>query len=188
MLRKKIIEKKSLHLKIYTSFVINRNKYNMSTHRQADSKESKPSVKFTPEEYQRLTQLVEKYGEDWKTIAEHMPNRKPRKCKECWTYHSSPTDVKYPWTKQEDKQLLGQFKYYGKNWKKYTIFNRDVGEIKHRYSFLICKSKNSTPNDTRRILRPNGEEIEKNRWETSKDIQYMYYVPTETVPISQEDC
>ena len=65
-----------------------------------------PKSKFTPQEDQKLRDLVSRYGEnDWVTISKMMGTRNQRQCRERWTNYLSPNICFAPWSSQEDELL-----------------------------------------------------------------------------------
>lgn len=74
-------------------------------------------AKFTPEEDAALTAVINKLGTaDWELIADHMPNRNPRQCRDRWYYILSPDVSKAPWTADEDAKLLQLYRQLGPKW------------------------------------------------------------------------
>lgn len=67
----------------------------------------KVKSKFTPQEDAMLEQLVNEHGEGyWDKIAEHMPGRNARQCKDRWTRYLSPELNKGEWTPEEEELLI----------------------------------------------------------------------------------
>jgi hypothetical protein len=74
--------------------------------------------KFTPEEDSRLSDLVQRYGDDdWFAIACLMPGRNQRQCRERWYHYLTPTVSSAPFTAEEDERLIQQFLELGPKWK-----------------------------------------------------------------------
>ena len=75
------------------------------------TKKAHPKFKFGADEDIQLKDLVLKYGENnWTQIAQNMPNRNARQCKERWCNYLSPNICKSPWTQDEDNLLLEKYK------------------------------------------------------------------------------
>ena len=67
----------------------------------------KTKCKFTPQEDRLLEKLVAEHGEGyWDDIAEQMPGRNARQCKDRWTRYLSPDLNKSEWTPEEEELLL----------------------------------------------------------------------------------
>ena len=107
-------------------------------------KKPHPKFKFGVEEDMKLRTLVSQLGENnWQQIAQNMPNRNPRQCKERWCNYLSPKICKSPWTHEEDELLLEKVKEIGARWVQIAKFfqNRTDISIKNRYLVLERKSK-----------------------------------------------
>ena len=80
--------------------------------------------KFTKEEDQRLTQLVEKIGSNskWAEIASHMVNRTARQCRDRWNFYLSPERNTTEWSSSEEAQLLELYNKFGTSWSKIAQF------------------------------------------------------------------
>jgi hypothetical protein len=96
--------------------------------------------KFTPAEDIKLAELVAVHGEsNWTTIAELMPNRNVRQCRERWSIYLSPAVKTGPWSEAEDSLLVNKFKEIGPKWKKLEEFlpGRTDISIKNHYWTLF---------------------------------------------------
>ena len=134
---------------------------------------------FTPEEDQRLIQLVALYGtESWHVIAAHLPPRTSRQCRERYkTYLSPDVDVS-PWTRDEDRLLVQKVQQFGCKWAQIRGFfgQRTVNNIKNRWNTVIrrLKSRCSTSSfedDFVRCAQFIGEKSESNRIQAASTIQ-----------------
>ena len=105
---------------------------------------SRPHSKFSPEEDERLKVLVTEFGDnDWTSIANEMPGRNVRQCKERWMYYLSPSINTAPWTKEEDNLLLLKQREFGSKWVKIAKFfeNRTDAMVKNRFNVLQRKER-----------------------------------------------
>ncbi|XP_070589662.1 transcriptional activator Myb isoform X2 [Erythrolamprus reginae] len=75
-------------------------------------------TRWTRGEDEKLKKLVEQNGtEDWKVIANFLPNRTDVQCQHRWQKVLNPELVKGPWTKEEDQQVIELVQKYGpKRW------------------------------------------------------------------------
>uniref|UniRef100_S4R9E1 V-myb avian myeloblastosis viral oncogene homolog-like 1 n=1 Tax=Petromyzon marinus TaxID=7757 RepID=S4R9E1_PETMA len=75
-------------------------------------------ARWTREEDERLKQLAERFGtDDWKFLANYMPNRSDAQCIHRWQKVLNPALVKGPWTKEEDQKVIELVMKYGpKRW------------------------------------------------------------------------
>ena len=74
--------------------------------------------KFTEDEDQLLSSLVQQYGtKDWNVISQFMNGRNSRQCRDRWNHYLSP-DIsrKREWTTQEDEIIISQLKLVKHQW------------------------------------------------------------------------
>jgi hypothetical protein len=91
---------------------------------------------FSFEEDVLLRQLVEQYGDnDWKVIAQEMPNRSRRQCRERYKNYLAPDLSNRPWSDGEDALLRDKVAEYGPKWAKISVFfkGRSDASIKNRW-------------------------------------------------------
>ena len=99
--------------------------------------------KFTQEEDNTITKLVDEYGiHHWNEIASKLPGRTARQCRERWKHYLSQ-QCPSPWTPQEDKILEEKYREYGPKWTTIKNFlpHKTSVSIKNRYSLLLRKKK-----------------------------------------------
>ena len=104
-----------------------------------------PRIKFTPEEDEQLKRLVEKIGcRQWNKIAEFMPGRNGRQCRDRYQNYLSPGFRNGHWTKEEDETILNKFQEMGPQWSKMTEFfkKRNANAIKNRWYYFVSKHIN----------------------------------------------
>ncbi|XP_075410026.1 transcriptional activator Myb isoform X6 [Tenrec ecaudatus] len=75
-------------------------------------------TRWTREEDEKLKKLVEQNGtDDWKIIANYLPNRTDVQCQHRWQKVLNPELIKGPWTKEEDQRVIELVQKYGpKRW------------------------------------------------------------------------
>ncbi|XP_061845859.1 transcriptional activator Myb isoform X9 [Colius striatus] len=75
-------------------------------------------TRWTREEDEKLKKLVEQNGtDDWKVIANFLPNRTDVQCQHRWQKVLNPELIKGPWTKEEDQRVIELVQKYGpKRW------------------------------------------------------------------------
>lgn len=100
---------------------------------------TKSKQKFTPEEDQIIIEQVNKNGQKcWRHIAEHLPGRTARQCRERWVNYLSPNVSRDPWNKHEDDLLVRLVSEYGQQWSRISSnfpLRTDV-MLKNRWSYL----------------------------------------------------
>ena len=64
-----------------------------------------------------VIRLVQEYGaKKWTVIANHLPGRVGKQCRERWHNHLSPDINKGPWTELEDQIILTAWTEVGHKW------------------------------------------------------------------------
>jgi hypothetical protein len=99
----------------------------------------RPHAKFTPDEDALLRSLVERFGTvDWNLIAERIPGRNPRQCKERWMNYLTPDLNGSGWTREEDWLLITKQRELGSKWVRIAKFfpNRTDAMVKNRFNRL----------------------------------------------------
>lgn len=104
----------------------------------------KPHQKFSLEDDTILRNLVAAFGESsWILIAEHMPGRNSRQCRERWLNYLSPKLNRQKFTQEEDELLLAKVEEIGTKWvtiSKSFFPNRTDQMVKNRYYILKRKA------------------------------------------------
>ena len=103
--------------------------------------------KFTPEEDQKLRELIKKHGEhSWNLVSSLMENRNQRQCRERWKHYLScdMTEASKPWTKEEDSILLNKYNELGAKWTKIALElpGRTDLQVKSRYLKNLKNKRN----------------------------------------------
>jgi hypothetical protein len=105
-----------------------------------ESHKKAPRNLFSPVEDERLRELVQLHGTlEWETIAQEMPGRTKRQCKERWRNYLSPEISLSTWTPAEDKLLLTMVEKLGNHWKSLEeLFpGRSDNALKNRCRLLL---------------------------------------------------
>jgi hypothetical protein len=72
---------------------------------------------WTEEEDWRVLQLVEQNGpQRWTTIADHLPGRMGKQCRERWHNHLNPRIKKINWTREEEWILFLMHRLINNKW------------------------------------------------------------------------
>lgn len=78
---------------------------------------------WSKEEDDVMIELVNKYGpKKWSTIAQHLPGRIGKQCRERWHNHLNPAINKEAWTQEEELALIRAHQIYGNKWAELTKF------------------------------------------------------------------
>ncbi len=71
---------------------------------------------WTDEEDKKVAELVGKFGaKKWSLIAQHLPGRIGKQCRERWHNHLNPDINKQPWSLEEDRNILTAHHQLGKS-------------------------------------------------------------------------
>lgn len=96
-------------------------------------------AKWTAEEDNLLRMLVKKEGtNNWSLIAQSIPDRTGKQCRERWLNQLRPELTKNNWTPQEDAILIHQQQIHGNMWTKIAQFlpGRSPNNVKNRWSWI----------------------------------------------------
>eukprot|EP00898_Chlorokybus_atmophyticus_P004529 jgi/Chlat1/5077/Chrsp33S05002 len=72
---------------------------------------------WTKEEDEKIVRLVKEYGaKKWSQIAQKLPGRIGKQCRERWHNHLNPDIRRDAWTEEEDRALLEAHRQFGNKW------------------------------------------------------------------------
>ncbi|KAL6985406.1 hypothetical protein U1Q18_018781, partial [Sarracenia purpurea var. burkii] len=101
---------------------------------------------WSKEEDEVIVELVDKYGpKKWSTIAQHLPGRIGKQCRERWHNHLNPNINKEAWTQEEELALIRAHQIYGNKWAELTKFlpGRTDNAIKNHWNSSVKKKLDS---------------------------------------------
>lgn len=109
---------------------------------EKDKKGPKYGQKFTPEEDEKLRNLVQTIGsQKWDLIAKEMPGRNGRQCRDRYMNYLIPGYFTGQWSKEEDSILRQKYYELGPQWSKIADFlkNRSSNAVKNRWNYFVSK-------------------------------------------------
>jgi len=137
---------------------------------------------WSTEEDNLLRELINVYGpKKWSLIANHLPGRIGKQCRERWANHLAPGISKGNWQPWEDDLIIKLQKEHGNKWSEFTklIPGRTDNAIKNRFNSTIQKMQKEK--FVTEIRSNNGnvsedyssfESEEYNSEESSQDLSY----------------
>jgi hypothetical protein len=110
-----------------------------------------PRWKFNQSEDALLAKAVADLGgSDWARIAERIPGRSVRQCKERWANYISPAVGNGPWTPEEEQLLVRKYSEIGPKWKRIASFfgaRTDIN-VRSRWNLIQRRIKREAKNRT----------------------------------------
>lgn len=108
--------------------------------------------RFSTEEDERLNNLVKELGaKKWKAIAQRMPGRTAKQCRDRYCDYLNPSYLNSEWTQDEDQLLIEKYNIFGSQWSKMTQFfkGRNGNSLKNRWNYFICRNYPILTNQSR---------------------------------------
>ncbi|GAX29402.1 hypothetical protein FisN_16Hh158 [Fistulifera solaris] len=97
---------------------------------------------WTPEEDSILLEMRKRYGRKWAKIAQHLPGRQGKQCRERFVNHLDPELKKGEWTDDEEAILIAMHEHHGNRWANISkqLPGRSDNDVKnHWYSTIQRK-------------------------------------------------
>ena len=118
----------------------------LSLNRNNQQKSYFSNHRFSPLEDQKLQELVGQFGaKRWRRIAQYMPGRTARQCRDRYSNYLNPEFYNDKWTNEDDMLLIQKFREYGSQWTKITHFfpGKNANNIKNRWNYSVSRMTSS---------------------------------------------
>ncbi|CAM9866931.1 unnamed protein product [Chrysoparadoxa australica] len=117
---------------------------------------------WTAEEDSRLLALVNQGFKNWGLLAEHMPGRISKQCRERWCHHLDPNIRKGNFTEEEEAHICAMQQEVGNKWAQIaqTMEGRTENAVKIRWKAIQNSKKHAENGKPRAIavrIRDKGE-------------------------------
>lgn len=137
---------------------------------------------WTREEDEIIVEFVKNNGpKNWVKLAESLPGRIGKQCRERWTNHLSPEVARSSWTEEEDQRLIELHNQFGNQWTVIASYmeGRTDNNVKNRWNSSL----------KRRIERiQRGEPAFKKRGRKPKSLQQNITPPPSPSSDVHSDC
>jgi hypothetical protein len=128
--------------------------------------------RFTPEEDSALCTLFSVFGQNqWDEIAQFIPQRTPRQCRERYENYLATNILNLAWTQSDDELLLRMISVVGHRWTSMIEFfpGRNINNLKNRWHKVLSKREREIDLRTGDRPNPNASEHDAVMWFSSED-------------------
>jgi len=139
-------------------------------------------VPWTKEEDDALTELVKTYGtKSWIQIANNLPGRRSKQCRERWTNVIDPSLNYTPWTEEEEQILIQLQQESGNRWAAFEekLPGRSANSIKNYWYSALRRGIRKQAKEQRRAEDPEGKLRKPRRKKIDVENEEQLVDPTE---------
>ena len=131
------------------------------------SRDSQIRKHFQKEDDEKLIELINTHGKNWKIIHSKLPKWSERQLRDRYLNYLQPGINNSEWTFLEDSFLLSKVQQVGHHWSKLAeLFpNRSPVNIKNRYSYLTGEGAKKM-----RLIRDQKKNLVKKDSEETNDV------------------
>ena len=149
---------------------------------------------FSPSEDQILIRYIYQNGpKNWGMLANVLPGRTPKQCRERWHNHLDPRINKGPWTLEEDKILAEKQKILGNKWSDIAKFlpGRTDTLVKNRWNTSVKGRLDELFSSTRttykqpKQVKKETNEIEKEKVMNVSDFLDSFKKGETNLPVTE---
>ena len=114
-----------------------------------------PKTNWTRDEDALLTSVVKEHGaKRWNYIAEFIPGRTGKQCRERWMSHIAPNVRNDQWTEEEVELLIRLQAEFGNKWSKISRYfiDRPPNVVKNKFNCILRRSISSKNKESKKKL------------------------------------
>ncbi|KAJ1294432.1 hypothetical protein BS78_01G146100 [Paspalum vaginatum] len=118
---------------------------------------------WTEQEDATLREMVERHGEKkWAVVAQSLPGRIGKQCRERYTNHLRPGIMKSLWTEEDDRELIRLHQKHGNRWSVIAkgLSGRSENAVKNHWN----ATKRSLKAKRRLKKKKNAEQVPAGEW------------------------
>jgi hypothetical protein len=134
--------------------------------------------KWSEEEDALLCLVMNQGMTNWRKIAEKVPGRTSKQCRERWNHYLHPDVVKTPFSASEDKTLAKLYKLYGNHWSAISKLmpGRTENQVRFRVEHLKLNKIDHQPVEIireKKVIENTGTNYQSKNSKPSMNISIM---------------
>ena len=128
--------------------------------------------RFTKDEDNEIKRLIASREKiNWQEIADHIPGRTARQCRDRYNTYLFKDIVSKPWTEEEDNIIIKYYQVFGPHWVRISSFlqGRSGNNVKNRWYKFLAKYNDVEPGSFKQKRRSKHEKWQKENQNLSLD-------------------